>query len=139
MWHKTYSTETNEVSGLQVWTVLTNINKWGDWDDEIEWMELKGECKINAEFYLKPKGGPKTKLTVTQFEKPAIFADVAHLPLAKMHTIHTLKQSPTGLTIQVDIKITGLLAFLWSRVIGQKQIDGGEAQNRRLIAKAKTV
>ena len=139
MWKKNYSTETKEVSREQIWTVLTAVDKWNEWDQDIEWTELKGESKLNAEFFLKPKGGPKTKLTIIQFDKPNVFADVAHLPLAKMQTIHTLTQNSKGIKINVEVMITGFLTFFWSKVIGQKQIDGGIQQTQKLIEKAKTI
>lgn len=139
MWHKSFSTVTKEVTNEQIWKVLTDVNKWNEWDKDLEWTELKGEAKLNADFFLKPKGGPKTKLTISQFDKPNVFADISHLPLAKMHTIHTLTQTSEGLKIQVDIKVTGLLTFLWSKVIAQKQIEGGVNQTNQLIAKAKSI
>lgn len=137
MWHKSVSIVTSEVTQDQVWSVLTNINRWNEWDADIEWTSLKGEARLNADFVLKPKGGPKTKLTISQFDKPNVFADISHLPFAKMHTIHTLAQTSEGLNIRVDIKVTGLLTFLWSKVIAQKQIDGGISQMKYLIEKAK--
>ena len=139
MWHKSFSTVTQDVTKDQIWTVLSDINHWNDWDKDLEWTELKGEAKPNAEFMLKPKGGPKTRLTISQFDKPNVFADISHLPLAKMHTIHTLSQTSDGVKIQVDIKISGFLTFLWSKVIGQKQIDGGLHQTQRLIERAKSI
>ncbi len=139
MWHKSFSTVTKDVTKEQIWKVLTDINKWNEWDKDLEWTELKGEAKLNTNFFLKPKGGPKTKLTISQFDKPNVFADISHLPLAKMHTIHTFTQTSEGLKIQVDIKILGLLTFLWSKVIGQKQIDGGLHQTNQLIEKAKAI
>jgi hypothetical protein len=139
MWHKSFSTVTKEATTDQIWTVLTDINHWNEWDKDLEWTELKGEARLNAGFFLKPKGGPKTKLTISQFDKPNVFADISHLPLAKMHTIHTLTQTNEGVKIQVDIKISGILTFLWSKVIGQKQIDGGFQQTQQLIEKAKSI
>jgi hypothetical protein len=139
MWHKSFSTVTKEVTKDQIWTVLTDINHWNEWDKDLEWTECTGEAKLNADFLLKPKGGPKTKLTISQFDKPNVFADISHLPLAKMHTIHTLSQTSDGVKIQVDIKISGFLTFLWSKVIGQKQIDGGLHQTQQLIKKAKSI
>lgn len=139
MWHKSFSVVTKEVTKEQVWTVLTDINHWNEWDKDLEWTQLKGEPKLNADFLLKPKGGPKTKLTISQFDKPNAFADISHLPLAKMHTIHTLTQTSEGLKIQVDIKVTGFLTLLWSKVLAQKQIDGGQHQTQQLIEKAKSI
>ncbi|MEO6868470.1 MAG: SRPBCC family protein [Ginsengibacter sp.] len=139
MWQKSFSTVTTEVTQEQIWKVITDISKWSEWDKDIEFTEINGDAKLNACFFLKPKGGPKTKLTISQFDKPHVFADVAHLPLAKMQTIHSLTQSGESLKIQVDIKVTGLLTFLWSKVIAQKQIDGGISQTNQLIAKAKSI
>lgn len=88
MWSKSFSTKTKEVSRQQLWTVLTDINNWHQWDNDIEWTKLEGEPKLNADFYLKPKGGPKTRLTISKFDKPNVFADISHLPLAKMLIVH---------------------------------------------------
>jgi hypothetical protein len=73
MWQKSISTVTKEVTANQIWTVLTDINHWNEWDKDLEWTELKGEAKLNADFLLKPKSGPKTKLTISQFDKPNVF------------------------------------------------------------------
>jgi len=94
---------------------------------------------LGANFLLKPKGGPETKLTICNFNKPNNFADIAHLPFAKMETIHNLSATSEGVKIELIIKVTGLLSFLWSKVIAQKQIDGGVQQINLLIEKAKTL
>ncbi len=139
MWHKSFATETNEVSASQIWTVLTDINNWKEWDKDIEWTEINGAASIRKDFILKPKGGPKTKLTITQFEKPYVFEDVAYLPLAKMYTIHSISETSNGIKIRVDVKIFGILSFFWGLVIGQNQIKGGPQQTKNLIEKAKSV
>lgn len=138
MWTKSFSTTTKEVTKVQIWKVLTDINNWNSWDNDIEWTKIDTEPKLNANFFLKPKGGPKTRLTISEFNKPNVFADVSHLPLAKMVTTHHLSDTPAGLKIEVTIQVTGLLSFLWSKVIAQKQIDGGLQQTEQLIEKAKT-
>ena len=139
MWHKSFTVVTKEITKEQFWNVITDVNRWSEWDADLEWTKLEGEPRLNANFTLKPKGGPKTKLTITRFDRPDVFADVAHLPLAKMHTIKTLTETQEGLNIRMDVKISGLLTILWSKVIGQGQIDGGPQQIGRLIEKAKTV
>ena len=139
MWLKSFSVTTNKASIEQIWEVLTNINQWNTWDNDIEWIKLDGEAKLGADFLLKPKGGPETKLTISTFNKPNNFSDIAHLPFAKMETIHNLSNTSEGVKIEVIIKVTGFLSFLWSRVIAQKQIDGGVQQTNLLIEKAKTL
>ena len=138
MWTKSYQVTTKEVTREQLWAVLTDIRTWNEWDTDIAWTTIEGGARLHAPFYLKPKGGPKTKLSITQLDKPNVFADVSYLPLAQMHTIHTLTQAAQTVTIRVEIRISGLFTFLWSKIIGQKQIDGGMQQTQRLIEKAKT-
>lgn len=138
MWHKSLTIETNEATREQIWAVLTDINRWSDWHTELEWTKLDGEPRLNTDFYLKAKGGPKTRITISQFDKPTIYSDISHLPLAKMLFIHTLTDTPNGVQIKMEVKISGLLTFLWSKVIGQGQIDGGKVQIQKLIETAKT-
>lgn len=139
MWQRSFSTETSEVTRQQVWTVLSDINNWKDWGDDLEWTQLEGPCKLNAKFLLKPKGGPLTKLSITKYDRPNVFADVAYLPLGKMHTTHTLTETSQGIKLQVDVLISGLLSFLWVKVIGQKQVQEGQSQLKALIQKAKSI
>ncbi len=139
MWLKSFSVTTNKASIEQIWQVLTNINHWNTWDSDIEYTKLDGEAKLGANFLLKPKGGPETKLTISAFNKPNNFSDIAHLPFANMETIHTLINTGEGVKIEVTIIVKGLLSFLWSKIIAQKQIDGGVQQTNLLIEKARTL
>lgn len=137
MWSQSFTVSTTEVNAGQVWKVLADVSRWHEWDSEIEWTRIDGLPGLNQDFYLKPKGGPKTRITISGFEEPGFFADISHLLLGKMVTSHTLTQNGPELTIRVEIRITGLLTFLWKKVIGENQISGGPEQTRRLIEKAK--
>jgi hypothetical protein len=73
---------------------------------------------------------------MNQFDR---FTDIAHLPLAKMFTTHVFRQKATELEVDVIIEVRGLLSFFWSKIIAQKQIDGGVAQMNLLFEKAKQI
>lgn len=137
MWHKTIQMEYAGITCEAVWAVLTDVANWHAWDPDIEFTEVDKPVGPNVDFYLKPKGGPKTRLTINRWEPPFCFGDVSHLPLGKMHTMHRLIPIETGIRVEMDIRVTGILAFLWSRVIAQKQIDSGPDQTARLIEKAR--
>ena len=136
MWQKSFQNLAKNLTKIQIWGVLTDINHWKDWDKDIEWTKMDGEARLHADFILKPKGGPKTRLTIVQCDKPDVFADIAHLPLAKMQTLHRLTDTPEGVLIEVEVRVTGLLSFLWAKIIAEKQVQGGLAQTNQLIAKA---
>lgn len=133
MWYKSFTLTTREATCDQLWNTLTDVENWSTWDHEIDSVQLTGSMEQGATFHLKPKGGPRTRMTVDQFARPHRFADIAHLPLAKMETVHTFTETGEGVVIKVEIRITGLLTPLWARVIGEKQIEGGPEQALAMV------
>lgn len=136
MWKGIATIITQKATINQLWNTLTDIQNWNTWDHDIAWTSIKGPVKQGAEFYLKPKDGPKTKLHVSEYTAPNVFSDVAHLPLAKMRTTHRFTQTEQGVKIDIEVEVTGLLSFVWSRIIAQNQIKGAEQQTQNLIEKA---
>ena len=136
MWQYIYKHTTN-VSAEQLWATIIDIENWNTWDSEIESTKLNGPLEVGTCFMLKPKGGPTVKLTVEEFTRPTRFADLAHLPLGRMRTIHEFHPVASGTEISVTIQITGIFGFLWRKVIGEKQAAGMPSQTLRFIEQAK--
>jgi hypothetical protein len=136
MWSASFSLITRRVSAEELFSVLTDLNGWQQWDPEILWTRCEATVGVGTPFLLKPKGGPVTKLSVTKYVPPALFEDVAYLPGARMVTRHEFVASEEGLHITITITVTGILSFFWSRVIARPQIEGSEEQVNRLIEKA---
>ena len=137
MWHRTYSAITNETSAEALWDEQTDVNNWPAMGDDLEWTRLEGPAGTGKEFFLKPKGGPKVRLTIEQCSRPSVFADKSHLPLCKMVFTHTFSKTPQGVRIDLDLRMHGPLTFLWKKVIGQKQVEDFPAHVQALIAAAK--
>jgi hypothetical protein len=137
MWQHTCK-HTTDASPEQLWATITDIEGWSSWDPEIEFTRLNGPLALGSSFTLKPKGGPKVKLTVEEFSQPVRFADPSHLPLGKMRTVHEFHQSPIGTQITVIIQIYGVIGFLWRKLVGEKQAAGLPEQTAHFVAKAKT-
>lgn len=136
MWTHKFSA-TTDLSPEQLWQLLADIVHWGDIDQQIESIEIQGKPAIGTKFSLKPKGGPKLNLKVTEFTPPNLYADLCNLPLGCMKTIHSLEAIETGTQIQVRIEITGLLAPLWGQLVGKKHAAGLTQQTHRLIEKTR--
>lgn len=137
MWQHTYQ-HTTDASPEQLWATITDIEGWSSWDSEIESTKLNGPLALGSSFTLKPKGGPKVKLTVEKFSCPTRFADLSHLPLGKMRTVHEFLPTAKGTQITITIQIYGILGFLWRKVIGEKQAKGLPDQTAHFIANAKS-
>ena len=137
MWSANFKTETKDANSKQIWEVLTDINNWSAWDEEVEWTKLDGQSRLGAKFILKPKGGPKVNIEVTEYEPCTLHTDLSSLPLAKMEMRHTLKQVGDTCHLGIEVKIWGPLTFLWKKVIGETQVKGFADQTAKMIARAK--
>lgn len=114
----------------KLFAAITNISKWPTWDRELESTVHDGSLTKGARFALKPRGGPKVAMTIESVEAPFVFADIAHLPLAKMRTRHEFVKVQEGTSIRVTIEVFGPLGFLWDRLVARKQAAGFAEQTQ---------
>lgn len=127
MWQRKYET-TTDIPANKLFSAIIDINGWNKWDSELEFTKLEGIPEKGTCFILKPKGGPKIKMTIEEILSPSRLVDVAHLPLAKIRTIHEYLQSENQTTIRFTIQVFGLLGFFWRKVVGEKQIKEAGSQ-----------
>lgn len=104
----------------QIWLLWTDVPNWNVWDKEVENSEIFGEFKTGTMGILKPAGGPKTKFEVTECTSFKSFTDRSFMPLCKLDFSHTLTETKDGLEITHKVVMTGLMTFLFSKVIGNK-------------------
>jgi hypothetical protein len=123
----------------QLYRAVADINRWPDWDSELEATSHDGRLEAGTPFMLKPKGGPKVSMTIEKAEEPCCFVDIAHLPLAKMRTSHRFTAEPSGTRIDITIEIRGPLALLWDRVVARKLAAGTAGQTRAFLAHVETM
>ena len=131
MWQANFQT-TTDVPAENLYRAITDFNAWNKWDQGIEHTQLIGEAKVGSKFILKPKGGPAVKITIEKMW-PYEVIDVAHLPLAKMRTVHKYARVGDITHIHMDVQIWGLLGFVWRKIIGEGQIKDAALQTQALI------
>lgn len=110
---KTHSTTTTEITKEQLWKLMSDVNNWKNWNDNVEYSELHGEFKTGMFFTLKPKGGPKAKIQLMDVQAPRYFRDCTLFPLAKMYGDHKYEDAADGLKITIMMSIIGPLSWLW--------------------------
>ena len=135
MWQATF-TATTDVPAENLYRAITDFNAWSRWDHGIEYTQLLGEAKTGGAFMLKPKGGPAVKITIEKMW-PFEVIDVAHLPLAKMRTVHKYVRVGDTTHIQMDVQIWGLLGFVWRKIIGENQMKDAGIQTKAFIEYAR--
>lgn len=112
----------------RLYAAIVDLRSWPVWDPEIERILHDGALHPGARFTLRPKGGPNVKMTVEEALAGRRFSDLAQLPLAKMRTRHDFEPLGEGTRLRVTIEVFGPLAFLWDRLVAQKQVAGLERQ-----------
>ncbi len=123
MWNKEVTIKTN-ASREQIWNVWIDVSNWRKWDKEIRTSFINGEFKVGTYGVLKPLNGPQSKfkiLSVTEFDE---FTIQSFLPFTKMNFIHKIIEKNGELFIIHSIEITGLLSFLFARIVGEKLAKG---------------
>lgn len=123
MWTKSYSTLTSEATKEQMWQLFADVNNWHTWDNGIEYAKMEGKFEKGNYFILKPKGGPKVKIQLIETIENKRFVDYTKFPLAKMYGEHDFEETPEGLKITTTMKVEGLLAFFWIKIVAQNIID----------------
>jgi len=136
MWSQSHTLVTKEATKEQMWKLFADVNNWHTWDNGIEYAKLDGEFKKGNHFLLKPKKGPKIKIELYETIPNRKFVDLTHFPLAKMYGEHTFEDTPEGLKLTVTMKVSGVLGFLWKKIVAQDIINHlpEEMQNQVRVA-----
>ncbi len=120
MWIKSYSKIYSGVKKEDIWRLWSDVNNWPRWDSELEYCELKGEFVAGNQFILKPMGGPKVNIILSEVVKNKCFTDYAKFPGAVMYDAHELEDTAEGLCIRNTISVKGILSFLWVHLVAKK-------------------
>ncbi|MBT6120769.1 polyketide cyclase [bacterium] len=107
-----------------IWDIWKNVEKWPDWDKELEWVKINGEFKQGQTGKLKPKGGPVSKYQITSCVQFKEFSDSAKLPLATLVFDHWITPNNNGISITHKISIRGPLARIFKLLLGENLKKG---------------
>ena len=106
----------------QIWEMWSNVEKWNEWDHEVETSTLFGEFKKGSKGMLKPKGAPKSTFEMVEVNPLQKFVNRSSLPFTTMDFIHVMEEKSGKLYLTHKIEMKGPLTFLFSKIIGKKII-----------------
>ena len=139
MWTGSYSQRATGVPAEKLWNVWTDVNRWTEWQDDIESAKLDGPFAQGAIIQLRPKGGPNVKVELQSVDPGVHYTDITRFPLAEMVVDHDLLRYGDEVEIRTNIKVTGPLSFLWSRIVAKDIVAGLPEQIRRMIERARAL
>ncbi len=137
MWTHHFEMEALGISNEQIWDVWADINRWHEWDADIEYARTSQEFKKGCQFELKPKKGPKVTIKIIECEPKRSFTDLTRFPFAKMYGRHEVENiGPGKIRLTTTMTVKGPLTFLWRKLVAQKIADALPEDTARLVAAA---
>jgi hypothetical protein len=137
MWVRSYSKIYPNVKKEAVWRVWADVNNWPKWDNELEYCKLDAAFAQNNQFILKPKAGPKVKITLSEVVENTKFTDYCQFLAATMYDAHELEETPEGLKITNTISVSGPLRWLWVHLVAKNVAKSVPKQMDALVEMAR--
>ena len=69
MWTRSYSKTFDNIKRDTIWQILTDVNNWPQWHEDLDSCKMEGPFAVGNHFMLKPKGVGAVKITLTAIEK----------------------------------------------------------------------
>ncbi len=86
---------------------------------------------------LKPKGVSAVKIVLTDIKEGYCFTDCTSFFGAKMYDTHAMEETPDGLKLTNTLVVTGLLKWLWIKLVAQNVADTVPAETEALVKLAR--
>jgi len=102
----------------KVWGFLTNVERWSEWDSELESSILSEKFDLGSKGILKPKRGPKLKFYISELIPNKSYTFIAKMPVGAIEIKRTLEKTGNQIKFTDDIKFTGFLKRLFGLALG---------------------
>ncbi len=113
-------TLTTTATPEQIWAVWIAVDRWHEWDTELESASLAGAFALNAQGTLKPKSAPASAFNISQLDPGISYTFTTQLPFCKLHVHRFLTSSTFGVSFTHEVSFTGLLAPVFGLLLGQQ-------------------
>lgn len=109
---------TIHASAGTVFALYADVANWPSWDPDVKSASVQGPFVSGAVGEVKPHGGPKSVLHFVQVVDNKSVRMECKLPLGKMQFDYELQSLGGATQVTHRTTFSGVLAPLWSRLIG---------------------
>ena len=134
MWTKTFSKEYENINKEAIWHAWVDVNNWPQWDSKLGYCEIDCGFEEGTQFILKPKGGPKIRLYLSEVVSNTRFTDYCKFPGAVMYDAHELEELPNGnVKVTNTITVKGPFSFIWAKLVAKNVAKAVPEQTDNLV------
>jgi Polyketide cyclase / dehydrase and lipid transport len=95
MWRYEHAVE-SDVTAAAVWEAWAAVDRWGEWNADIERIEIDGPFAVGATITMTPRGGDPVALRVAEATPGSGFVDEAEVGGALVTTAHLVEPAGGG-------------------------------------------
>jgi hypothetical protein len=95
MWEYEHAAEA-EVDAAALWRVWADVERWGEWNGDIEAIAIDGPFAVGSEIAMTPRGADTVRLRLAEVEEGRRFVDVAELGGVVVRTEHRIEDLGEG-------------------------------------------
>lgn len=118
-----------------VFALYADVAAWATWDPDVRSSAIVGPFASGSTGTLHPTKGPAARIRFTEVVADRSFTVESTLPLCTMRFEHELSDTATGSSAVHRVSFSGLLAPIFSRIIGS-QIRKGLPHTMRGLQRA---
>ena len=107
MWEYEYAAETT-ASPEAIWRIWADVETWGEWNPDIEKIELDGPFAVGSVIAMTPVGQEVVRLRLASVKENEQFVDEAEIGGATFRTMHRLDDiGENRVRVTYRMEITG--------------------------------
>jgi hypothetical protein len=120
----------------KVWSILTDVKNWKNWEIWLREADLEGEFGPDAVGVLVPENGPKARFRVTNFKPDFTYTLKARLPFAQLNIRRLIGYHNRKTWLQNEIWMEGPLGRFWWKLLGKdyRQVLSAEMDHVKALA-----
>lgn len=137
MWIRSYTKVYQGVKKEEIWRLWSDVNNWHRWDPDIEYSRMEQPFVTGSHFFFKPKGMSEIKLQLVEVIDLQKYTDSVKFFGAKLFGTHEMEEIAEGLRLTTTIKVSGILKFLWIKLVAQDIVNTLPEQMDALVKLAR--
>jgi uncharacterized protein YndB with AHSA1/START domain len=113
-----------DVPASVIWELWQDTDRWPDWNEQIQQVEVDGEegLQLGTELKTKMRRGGTVRHVVTEYEPGTVLVYEARFPGARSGLEHRLREGKRSVEVTHRRYVDGPLASFWAPMIGRKRM-----------------
>lgn len=105
----------------KIWGAWTDVERWPEWDTELDSAALDGGFALGAKGKLKPKSSPASRFFISELIPGEGYAFITRLPLCELKVDrHLTRKEGGGAFFTHEVSFVGPLSFVFGNLLGRR-------------------